>query len=586
MRLLRRREAIKGFSGSVRGRAARAFGITVVASLLSGLWSSAATSAQPGVTDSTQPAPATTQPQSARSQEAWRAAISPAPATKAGCFESHYPSTEWQEVPCAPAPLSPHPLADGHRPDDVGNGSDWSAAGPSGSYLSSATGWFVSVAGVTSEQDSLSGENVFSLQLNTNTFSTQLYDCTTNANSECYGWQQFVFTSANCAPNPACIYIEYVLGKYLQEHTQCPSGWNPYGPSCYMMSLITPVPAQDYADLTEYKLTGSASLDFDTVTLIVGQDGYRQVSIDIFGLMSVWQTAEFNVFGAGDGSQAQFNLGSTIVVATSVRNTAGSPIEPAPVCNQFESKTGETNNLNLVPNGCCSFGGTSPRIEFTESNAAGATSPCACPAGATWNVIASTCLFPCPDGASLNSTTSTCDFPPVQVSSTCSSEYFPPGYPVPPGVAVSVQRVWSPPGAFNATMETFSIPCCSTSIAYGLAAFQSVNGLNGPWVPLPNFVEDAGYPPPSKSGGVWLLAPPPAVGSALLLKACGSSVGGGPPATVNCMPSTVTVANCVPAPVPPYPGYNECLASGGIIGPDGKCIHIPPNCGGKLPNCQ
>jgi hypothetical protein len=86
-------------------------------------------------------------------------------------------------------------------------------------------------------------------------------------------------------------------------------------------------------------------------------------------LINQWQTAEFNVFGDGNGDQAVFNQGSKLVVRTSVDDGANLF---APICIQ-QSFTAETNNLTLVESPALVTGG--PAIVFTESNAPGATTP-------------------------------------------------------------------------------------------------------------------------------------------------------------------------------------------------------------------
>jgi hypothetical protein len=98
--------------------------------------------------------------------------------------------------------------------------------------------------------------------------------------------------------------------------------------------------------------------------LAVGSSLYTAKGNNYFpDLGQNWQAAEFNVFGDGGGSEAVFNSGSTIVVMTSVNN--GTTSAPSAVEEGF---TGETNNLTLTGTPVVS-GGTSPSIEFTESNA-------------------------------------------------------------------------------------------------------------------------------------------------------------------------------------------------------------------------
>jgi hypothetical protein len=87
-------------------------------------------------------------------------------------------------------------------------------------------------------------------------------------------------------------------------------------------------------------------------------------------LAASWNTAEFNVFGDGGGSEATFNTGATLVVQTNVANGTTT----APSCGT-SGTTAETNSLTLVKP-CCPFGGASPGIVFEESSASGATTTC------------------------------------------------------------------------------------------------------------------------------------------------------------------------------------------------------------------
>ena len=94
----------------------------------------------------------------------------------------------------------------------------------------------------------------------------------------------------------------------------------------------------------------------------------------MLGLESNWRKAEFNVFGDGDLSQVNFNSGTTFVVQTNVNN--GTTNAPTYADISF---TGETNNLNLEPQPgafSCPYGGTSPGIQFEESNVSGIKVTC------------------------------------------------------------------------------------------------------------------------------------------------------------------------------------------------------------------
>jgi hypothetical protein len=209
------------FSSSVRGCVTRFLGFMVIASLLSVLLSSPATSAEPGAPASKKPAPApnaTAQPPAEESakREDWRKAMARTPLPKNRCFTASYPSTEWQEVPCTTPPNRPYPQAQGPRPDTVGGGNDYSAQ--SSGTISSAVGSFASVTGVTSVSDTgPNAQSNFALQLNTNDFSANV--CSSAAvPSLCQGWQQFTWSNSGSA------YMQYWVYNYgsAKNRTNCP----------------------------------------------------------------------------------------------------------------------------------------------------------------------------------------------------------------------------------------------------------------------------------------------------------------------------------------------------------------------------
>jgi hypothetical protein len=359
-------------------------GIRVGASLLFGLFFLGASSSPLMAQESQNPKGTNTQrpDEQAAKREAWRKAMARVRLPKKGCFKASYPNTEWQEVPCTTAPLIPfQPLRRGGEPDNVGDGgsNDFSAQ-VSGS-ISTAVGSFNSVTGVSSETD-FGMYNSFSLQLNTNTFMTSV--CSQAADpSKCRGFQQFIF--ANNLPlgssvctfgGSSCVYIQYWLTNW---GTTCPTGWTPSGSDCYTNSLATTVTSLVIGDLSGLTLTGEATGGMDEVILSPGSDLNAMGQDSVLNLQGVWNTAEFNVFGNGNSSQAAFNPGSTIVVKTSVDDGTTNP----PFCLQ-QSFTGETNNLNLANTTasttlvCCPFGGSPnilPNIQFMETNA-GHTGTC------------------------------------------------------------------------------------------------------------------------------------------------------------------------------------------------------------------
>jgi hypothetical protein len=306
----------------------------------------------------------------------WHATMVRTPLPKKGCFTATYPRTAWEEGECVKAP---------DRSYAVGNGTDFTAAVPAGSVISSVTGSFDSVTGVIGETGTTTDSScnnpvpnvadVFSLQLNTNSFNSPA--CKGGA-AGCQGWQQFVYSSGFNV-----VFIQnWVLGFTPPGGPRCPSGFQPGGGpagSCYQNSAAAKVPAQTIANLSQMSLTGSASTAFDTVKLLTTGDvpSFSASSQDsVLNLASAkpgWQSAEFNVFGDGCSTQAVFPPGSTIVVRTQV--DSGASIAPACQLGGFTGYTAETNNLNLVGTPAAATS-SSPAIVFTESYAGGAAPSC------------------------------------------------------------------------------------------------------------------------------------------------------------------------------------------------------------------
>ena len=221
-------------SSSAHARGTKAFGIMVVASLLSGLLSSVTASAQSEAPTSAEPAAVpvspqqTTKPPVALSQEErekreeWQKAMAADFLPKKGCFQSSYPRMEWEEVPCITAPPYPQGPRRGSRPLTVGNGNSVSLQVLTG-FISFAVGFFESVTGVTSETGPINSTgpsvaNAYTLQLNTNFFASTA--CAGSPNPACLGWQQFVFANDGSS---GFAFIQYWLIDY---NNTCPTGWN------------------------------------------------------------------------------------------------------------------------------------------------------------------------------------------------------------------------------------------------------------------------------------------------------------------------------------------------------------------------
>jgi uncharacterized repeat protein (TIGR03803 family) len=325
-----------------------------------------------------------------QSLEAWHASMSRTPLPRKGCFEASYPSTEWQEVPCTALPSYPLPQSRGRKahPNTVGyTYGDFVAQVASG-FISTAEGSFASVTpGITETgTDPHTGKtnhNAFTLQLNSNTFTNQVTTslCSSGAtHTSCIGWQQFAFENDGNGPAAPIAFIQYWLENYGTAASMCPAGWKPYSPSpnvidCYRSTAgMGNIPIQTMADLAQLRLTGTAgSGGMDTLTLLTTGSHLSAMGLDsVLGLAQGWQTAEFNIFGDGYSTEANFSSGTTIVVKITVDSGNGTTDAPTYVNESF---TGETDNLTLVPPPCL-YGGASPAMEFMETNAASPTATC------------------------------------------------------------------------------------------------------------------------------------------------------------------------------------------------------------------
>jgi hypothetical protein len=287
-------------------------------------------------------------------------------APKDGCFQAIYPSTTWVEVPCVKAPnrlLIPghagaHAKAGGAQTATVGGGGNADSSSAVSGTISWAEGSFPRVSGVTSESaDGIA--NAYSLQLNTNTFSTSACSGATLPN--CVGWEQFVYEGGGGG------FIQYWLINYGNT---CPTGWRSGAPTvpgdCFRDAVNSvSAPAEPITALSDIAVIGVAGSS-DALTVLENNVVYMISQPSILGLNTAWTTAEFNIFGDSGGDEAVLNSGSTIVVQTLTDSV--SPTTNAPTCDSV-SFTGETNSLTLVSSSCCPVGGTLPGIQFEESNA-------------------------------------------------------------------------------------------------------------------------------------------------------------------------------------------------------------------------
>jgi hypothetical protein len=334
-------------------------------------------------------------PVEAQAREVWRDAMHQVAVPGEGCFHASYPSTRWEQTECAPAPgyrsALPKPLSrDLSREQTVGNGYDYVAQAPSGHVFSLAAGSFPTVKGVTSEKSvgvaafgdgGILGANEYTLQVNTNFYHSAACGSYTN----CLAWQQYVLSTntpvsltSSQLTGDTEVFIEYWLIDYgSSTRASCPSGFinggaDAEGPGVDCVqntaaSLIYKgqIPITDLASLS---LSGSAKASgTDTATATFGSEAYSASVKDSYtDIASGWSQAEYNVLGNAGGSRADFNT-SGVSITVKIALTDGSTTAPTCVSpSDYDGTTGETNNLTL--GSCSAAGGSSPYIEFTETD--------------------------------------------------------------------------------------------------------------------------------------------------------------------------------------------------------------------------
>ena len=282
----------------------------------------------------------------------------------AGCFDASYPAVKWHKVRCVHAPpihTAPSQVIsqDSALRDSFpgGAGDPYSAEVPGAPTITSAVGSFPSVsAGATEEGPNPPPggpleANAFTLQLNSEFFSGT--PVCSGGTPECEGWQQFVYSALPGFGENNKVYMEYWLINYLPSPNpaklKCPSGWGEVSVvprDCYKKGSAT--------ELTGGSLTisGLTSTSFearansggnDEVVMATGSGKATAVgAASVLDLYKAWKLAEFDIYGPGNGSQAEFSPNTTITVNTVVKSSSDAP----PICRNT-SYTAESNNLTL-----------------------------------------------------------------------------------------------------------------------------------------------------------------------------------------------------------------------------------------------
>ncbi len=316
--------------------------------------------------------------------EAWQTKVAQVAQASKGCFTSSYPTLAWRGTRCTfeqNPPVRPRPPQPSPRPWPLtvgGSSGDLSAVAPSG-HISSATGSFDSVTGVSSETSPYppgSGTavaNNYTLQLNTNTFTTPA--CAGSPNPGCLGWEQFVYWNTGTSGR---MFIQYWLMYY---NAPCPAGgwtffaFNPGDTTTYCYrnnsGQLSGLPNRPITSLGSLRVVGNATAGSDSMTLFVGPSGTNMSGDNSLSASGGWTVAEFNVFGGPGGEHATFNSGSTIKTRTLINYGGDAP----PGCST-ESFTGETTNLGFgTPQPTPTAPG--PSIQFIEDTAHSSPPNCA-----------------------------------------------------------------------------------------------------------------------------------------------------------------------------------------------------------------
>ncbi len=306
---------------------------------------------------------------------------------ESGCFQTSYPSVQWEKTACGPAPafVSSHKAkalaaaaATAHRErlplETAGNGNDYVAQ--TGGITQSALGTFPAARGITSEKSvgvaaygggGILGKNEYSLQLNTD-INPSATACAAFGYASCYVWEQFVYSTAGSG-YPSEAFIQNWVFPSPNDYSSkgCPSGWqdasSPGSPACVTNSRAVNVPNVAATSLGSLKLSGAVSSGKDTAIFTYGSKAYSASEADTtVHLGSWWRQSEFNVVGNAGGSEAVFNAGVSLTLNLTVKDGTSN----APTCVANDGTTGESNNLNLGK--CSAIGGSSPSISFTESD--------------------------------------------------------------------------------------------------------------------------------------------------------------------------------------------------------------------------
>jgi hypothetical protein len=344
----------------------------------------------------------------------WRRSIERLPLpNRQSCFTAAFPKIEWQEIPCGTPPKHPFLPALGRQPANVGGSSNDVVAQvpePTVQIISTAVGSFgfnttartetgpqyISDTSCTVQNPRVA--NVYSLQLNTNTFPIPTSSKICEHVPGCLGFQQFVYQNyvdPSGATGQGAV-IQYWLlnvGPYGKAH--CPSAaWTRQDLNgtlgCMQQTHGSADPHHNTSidSVQNLELAGAITGNGEQrVTLWVNGVPHALGAPDILGLGQNWHSAEFNVFGFGCGQGAIFqDTGQntpTLSIVLAVDYAPPFAVGYMPLtCVATASSTQEWNNLGFsgpaqtLP---ADVGNGYPILYFTEALGASGAASCAPP---------------------------------------------------------------------------------------------------------------------------------------------------------------------------------------------------------------
>jgi hypothetical protein len=303
---------------------------------------------------------------------AWQSLMLDNTASRPGCFYATYPNTSWADSSCAKVNASP-PMTVGSKYGDED--------AKTGFLIGDASSSFTSETGFVSETDNVTGNEYWTLQLNSENFSTTCASYFSCSGQNVQGWEQFLDVNTPGSIGFSDVFIQYWMLNYISPtHSSCPTGqlsggqyWQRNGLDCYLNGPAAQIngalpPPQSASNLKNLGIGGASNLQssgLDSVAFCYSGTCVQSNTPDtVLSLYSHWYVAESNILGYGGGSQAVFNQGSQTTLHLTLQDVLYSSSDKLityPSCYNL-SYTGETNNLGL---GTCTS--QYADISFTES---------------------------------------------------------------------------------------------------------------------------------------------------------------------------------------------------------------------------